>query len=211
MQTIALFGGTGKTGQEVLKQALDKGYNLRLLARTPSKINIDDPKLVTLQGDVLNPQDVHEVVKGSDIIISVFGQVKGSPKDVQTRGTQHIIDAMEKENLKRIISLSGGGLPFPEKDEPKIFDHLIRTVMKIFVPGILKDAKGHHQVLQESNTEWTIVRGPVLTEQEKKGTYRVGWVGVNSGSKIGRADLADFILTVMEERSFIRQMPFVSY
>jgi len=39
---------------------------------------------------------------------------------------------MKGKNVERIISLSGGGLPFPEKDEPKFADKLIRTIMKIY-------------------------------------------------------------------------------
>jgi hypothetical protein len=38
------------------------------------------------------------------------------------------------------------------------------------------------------------VHGPVLTEGEKKGEYRVGYVGKNSGFNISRTDVADFML-----------------
>jgi len=129
---------------------------------------------------------------------------------VQTRGTGHIVKAMQEENVERIISLSGGGLPFPEKDQPKIPDHLIRFIMKIFVPNVLKDAKNHHELLKNSDREWTIIRGPRLTDAPEQGDYRVGWVGVNASTKIGRANLADFILREMEQREFSYQMPFVS-
>jgi hypothetical protein len=83
--------------------------------------------------------------------------------------------------------------------------------MKIAVPGILKDAIRHHQVLEKSGLDWVIVRGPRLTNEDPRGKYRVGWVGVNASTKIGRADLADFILRLVEDEQFNRQMPFVSY
>jgi hypothetical protein len=38
----------------------------------------------------------------------------------------------------------------------------------------------------------------------------VGWVGVNASTKISRADLADFLLTQVEDERFTYQMPFVS-
>ena len=118
---------------------------------------------------------------------------------------------MKEKNITRVISLSGGGLPFPEKDEPKFADKLIRTIMKIFVPKVLNDSIKHHEVLKHSNLNWTIVRGPRLTNDTKIGTYRVGWVGVNSSTKISRADLADFLVSLLNEEKFIGQMPFVSY
>ncbi len=211
MNTIALFGGSGRTGQEFLKLALDKGYAVRALARTPAKIPQNSHQLAVIKGDVLDYDTVLETLTGADIVVSLFGHVKGSEADVQTRGTANIVKAMQAEGIQRIISLSGGGLPFPAKDQPKFADHLIRTIMKIAVPNVLKDAKNHHALLHNSDREWTIVRGPRLTDDPKKGDYRVGWVGVNASTKIGRADLADFILRELEQREFAYQMPFVSY
>ena len=83
--------------------------------------------------------------------------------------------------------------------------------MKLVVPKVLNDAVAHHEVLENSNLDWVIVRAPRLNNDSPKGTYRVGWVGVNASTKISRADLADFIITQVEENNFIHQMPFVSY
>jgi len=41
--------------------------------------------------------------------------------------------------------------------------------------------------------------------------YRVGWVGIDAGLKIGRADLAQFILKQVTDESYRSQLPFVSY
>jgi len=211
MKKIALFGGSGKTGRLFLEQALDRGYSVRVLVRNPEKVNVRHPALEVIKGDVLNEKHVSTTVKGFDIVVSLFGHVKGSSEWLQTDGTNNIIKAMKMHGVPRIISLSGGGLPYPEKDQPKFLDKMIRTLMKIAVPKILNDAIRHHQVLLESDLEWVIVRGPRLTNDPQKGEYRIGWVGVNSSTKIGRADLADFILTQVEDDRFNRQMPFVSY
>lgn len=211
MKKIALFGATGKTGQEFLKKALDAGFEIRALARNPSKLVQSSNKLKVVQGDVLDKKSVDETIAGTDIVVSLFGHVKGSPEWLQTNGTTNIVAAMKNHQVERIISLSGGGLPFPEKDQPRFPDKMIRFIMKIAVPKILNDAIKHHQVLKESGLKWTIVRGPRLTEEPEKGKYRIGWVGVNASTKIGRADLADFILRQIENEEFNHQMPFVSY
>lgn len=211
MKKIALFGASGQTGQHFLALALAKGFTVKALVRNPKSIIQNNSKLEIITGDVLNLNDVRQVVEGTDIVVSLFGHVKGSPEWLQTDGTKNIVQAMKEKNIIRIISLSGGGLPFPEKDEPKFADKLIRTIMKIFVPKILNDAIKHHEVLENSNLTWTIVRGPRLTNEPKVGTYRVGWVGVNASSKIGRADLADFLVSLVGEEKFVKQMPFVSY
>ncbi len=211
MATIALFGGSGRTGQQFLEQALEADYYIQALARAPEKIPQQSVQLHILPGDVLNPDDVERTVANADLVVSLFGHVKGSPAELQTRGTQHIVDAMKRHGVERIISLSGAGLPFPEKDQPKFMDKMIRTIMKIAVPKVLNDAIGHAEVLRNSGLSWTIVRGPRLTNGPHTGKYRVGWVGVNASTSISRADLADFILREVQEERFSSQMPFVSY
>ena len=210
MKKIALFGASGQTGQALLNKALANGYTVRALVRSPEKISQQSKHLTVIQGDVLNKQDVAKVVEGCDLVISLFGHVKGSPEWLQTNGIKNIIAAMQAQKIKKIISLSGGGLPFPEKDQPKFVDKMIRTIMKIVVPKILNDAIEHHKVLQNSGLDWIIVRGPRLNNETAKGTYKVGWVGVNASTKISRSDLADFIVTQIDDNTFIRQMPFIS-
>jgi putative NADH-flavin reductase len=210
MKTIALFGGSGQTGQAFLDKALEAGYRLRALARTPEKIPQKSERLTVLQGDVLEEQDVRHTISGTDVAVSLFGHVKGSPKWLQSDGTYNIIQAMRAENIRKIISLSGGGLPF-ERDEPKLADKLIRGIMKIAVPKVLNDAVRHAEILRSSQLDWVIVRGPRLTNEAERGDYRVGWVGVNASTSIGRKDLADFILQQVEKNDYIHQMPFVSY
>jgi len=210
MKKIALFGGTGKTGKEFLALALEEGYTVKSLVRNASKVDQQHANLEVIQGDVLDAADVEQTVAGTDIVVSLFGHVKGSPEWLQTNGTKNIVEAMKKHHVERIISLSGGGLPFPEKDKPKFPDKAIRFIMKIAVPKILNDAIEHHKVLKESELKWEIVRGPRLTDGPFTGKYRVGWVGVNASTKVSRADLAHFILKEVKEEQFVHQMPFIS-
>ena len=163
MKTIALFGASGKTGQQFLVQALAKGYTIKALVRTPGKVIQRSPQLEIVKGDVLDPEAVARVVQGADLVVSLFGRVKDSPEWLQRDGTRNIVNAMKTYGVERIISLSGGGLPFRGKDQPRLPDKLIRLVMKLAVPQLLNDAMAHHKVLEESNLQWTIVRGPMLT------------------------------------------------
>lgn len=211
MKKVALFGATGKIGQQFLQQALEKGYFIKALVRNPAKITQQSERLELIKGDVLSAVDVEKTVVNTDLVVSLFGHVKGSPPWLQTEGTTHIVNAMKKHGVGRIISLSGGGLPYPEQDQPKVADHLIRTVMKLMVPQLLKDAAKHAEVLQNSGLKWVIVRAPRVTGDPKQGTYRVGWVGVNASTKIGRADFAHFLVRQVEDEQFNFQMPFVSY
>jgi putative NADH-flavin reductase len=211
MKTIALFGGSGQTGKLFLEKALAAGFTVKALVRNPDSLNIKHPNLTIIEGNVLDVQSVNKTIEGTDMVMSLFGQVKDSPEWLQTDGTKNIVLAMKKHKVSRVVSLSGGGLPYPEKDEPKFADIMIRFIMKIAVPKILNDAIAHYKVLADSGLRWTIVRGPRLTNDPSKGEYRVGWVGVNASTKISRGDLSDFLLTQVTDESFVKQMPFVSW
>lgn len=209
MTTIAVFGASGRTGRRVVQRALAGGATVRALVRTPEKFQLKSPQLTVIAGDVLDAAAVDQVVTGSDAVISVFGHAKNSPPDLQTEGTRNIVAAMTARGVTRIVSLSGGGLPAPQ-DRPKLADKVIRFLLRRLSPQVLDDAIAHHGVLADSSVDWTIVRGPRLAEGSARGSYRVGWVGVNASTQIDRDDLADFILTQVTDTTFVRQLPFVS-
>ncbi|QOD94017.1 SDR family oxidoreductase [Chryseoglobus sp. 28M-23] len=208
-RTLALFGATGKTGRHVLAQALEAGHAVRALARRPEVLDAHE-RLTVVAGDVRDRDAVRETVRGSDAVVSVFGQVKGSPPTLQTEGTQAIVDAMAEQGIRRIISLSGGGLPAEEHDQPKVPDRFIRWLLRRLSPAVLDDAIAHLAALRASGLDWTVVRGPRLTDAPATGSYRVGWVGVNASTQIARADLARFILTQVDDDTFVHELPFVS-
>ena len=210
MTTIALFAATGKTGRRVLDRALAAGHTVRALVRDPHALLTTSPRLTVVPGDVRDPASVAETVRGADVVLSLFGQVKGSPPTLQTDGTRVIVDAMREAGVRRIVTLSGGGLRDEEHDCPKTADRVIRFLLKTLSGPVLADAEGHLKVLQASGLDWTVVRGPRLTERPGVGSYRVGWVGVNASTQISRDDLADFILTQVDDRTFVGTMPFVS-
>lgn len=209
MATIALFGATGRTGRQVLDLELASGHRVQALARQADSLTGGPEGLTVVQGDVLDAGAVLQVVTGADVVVSVFGHVKGSPARVQTDGTTVIVDAMQAAGVGRIVSLSGGGLPAPQ-DKPKLPDRLIVLALKAISGAVLADAVDHAAVLAASDLDWTIVRAPRLTDRPGRGTYRIGWVGVNASTQVSRADLAAAILDIALNDTYSHQLPFVS-
>ncbi len=193
----------------MLRRSLAAGHQVRALVRDPSKLRVADEKLTVIGGDVLDPTAVDETVAGADVVLSLFGHVKGSPRTLQTDGTRLIVTAMQKHGVTRLVTLSGGGLRAP-LDRPKPPDRIIRAALRLLSGHVLADAEGHLAVLQSSGLDWTVVRGPMLTEEPGKGRYRVGWVGVDASTRISRDDLVDFSVTQIDDETFVGRLPFVS-
>ena len=206
---LAIFGATGRTGIPLVKQALAAGYDVTALVRTPEKMPIKDARLTLVQGDAMNATDVDKVVQGADAVLSALGQTKNSPLNMQTVSTRNIIAAMKKYGVKRLVSLTGAGVDAPQ-DKPKLPNHLIKFLLKVLSGKVLKDAEGHAEVIRNSDLDWVIVRGPMLNEGPHTGKYRVGWVGINTGTRISREDVADFMLRQVTDTSHLQQAPMIS-
>ncbi len=206
---LAIFGASGRTGRPLVQQALDAGHDVIALVRTPATFPLKHERLTVVQGDAMNAADVDEVVQGADAVLSTLGQTKNSPKDMQTVATKNIVAAMQKYGITRLVSLTGAGVDAPE-DQPKLINHVIKFALKSLSGAVLADAEQHAKVLQNSTLDWVIVRGPMLTEGPHTGKYRVGWVGVNTGTRISRADVADFMLKQVTDNTYLHKAPMIS-
>jgi hypothetical protein len=66
------------------------------------------------------------------------------------------------------------------------------------------------ELVRASGLDWTIVRLPMLTDDPKSASVKVGYVGKGMGARIARADIADFILGQLDDKTWIRAAPAIS-
>ena len=207
---LAIFGASGRTGRPLVEQALAAGHDVTVLVRTPSSFPLKHERLNVVQGSVEDAAKVNQAVAGADAVLSVLGHTKSSNKDVLTVGTRNIINAMNKHGVRRLISLTGAGVRDPH-DQPKLVDKVFGFALARLQPDLLRDSENHVKVIQESDLDWIVVRGPRLTEGPRTGKYRVGYVGKDSGTQASRADIADFMLKQVTHNTYVHKLPVVSY
>ena len=206
---LAIFGASGRTGRPLVEQALAAGHDVTALVRSPARLLMTHQRLRIVEGDVLDAAAVDSTVDHADAVLSALGQAKGAPRDLMTVATRNIIAAMRRHRVKRIISLTGAGVAAPQ-DHPKLMNHIIKLTLMTLSGPVLRDAEAHAKLLEASGLDWTIVRGPMLNEGPHTGNYRVGWVGVNTGARIARADVADFMLKQLTDKTYLKQAPMIS-
>ena len=108
---ITLLGSTGSLGQECLQQCLDAGHAMTVLVRSPSKLPDSAKDLITIiEGDALSLDDVMTAMpQSTDAILFAVGvDEKTSPQDLCTDVTRHILEAMKKINIPRLVWCGGG-------------------------------------------------------------------------------------------------------
>lgn len=198
--TIAIFGASGKTGMQVVQQALEQGYGVTAFVRTPEKMTIQHDRLKLVQGDVTNPDAVDQAVAGADAVIVALGSKPDGTDIVMEEGTTNIINAMNRHKVQRIIVMSS----YPMSGSPEGIAFLKSMGMDdgqiAAVKPVLDDKTKQEQAVRESGLSWTIVWPLMLTDGAKTGQYRANEkLDVKSGDTISRADVADFMLKAITD------------
>lgn len=204
----AIFGGTGKTGQHLVKQALDGGHKVVMLARNPVTFTIQHPNLTILQGDILDAERVEATIEGVDAVISVLGPRSNNPEFVISQGTDHILNAMKRHNVQRIIISAGAGVRDP-LDKPKFIDHLFGFLLNLLSKNAVEDMKQVVAKVRHSDRDWSVIRVPMLTDQPSQGTLKIGYVG-DITSRLSRADMAAFMLKQLDDDTYLKKAPAIS-
>ncbi len=210
---LAIFGGSGRTGQHLVRGALEQGYQVSALARTPEKlsglVSPGDARLTVIRGDLSDAAAIEQVIAGVDAVISTLGPTSNQPTFEVSQGTRLILETMQRHGVRRIIISAGAGVGDPA-DSPRLFNHLINFLLKTTAKNVYLDMVKTVELVRASDLDWTVVRVPMLTDDPPKGQIRVGMVGDGMGPRITRADMADYLLQQVESRQQLHRAPAIS-
>jgi len=202
---IAVIAADGRSGQAFVKAALDSGHSVRAGVHGKNPF-FAHPGLAVIRCDATDEQQVIELLRASDAVVSLIGHVKGSQADVQTRAIRTVISAMKQRGLTRIISLTGTGVRI-KGDKPSLLDKLANAIIVRIDPDRIHDGIAHVKVLHGSGMDYTVLR--VL----KLGNGTAGKFGLNGHGPAklltSRTEVAAAILDCLEDNRYIRQHPVI--
>ena len=207
---LLVFGSTGGTGRELLKQALDQGHNVVAYARNPAKIDdIQHASLQVVRGDVLDSAVVERAVAGQEAVLSTIG-AGAERTTLREDGTRNIVEAMEKTGVQRLICQSSLGVGDSRTNLPFFTKYII---VSLFLRHAFADHERQEAIVKQSSLDWTIVRPPHLTDGPRTGAYRHGLPTTDTRitGKISRADVADFMLKQLTDDTYLHKTPGLSY
>lgn len=207
---LLIFGSTGGTGRELVKQALDQDHEISAFARSPEKLDdIAHANLEVVRGDVLDLNGVENAVAGHDAVLCAIGAGAGRTT-LREEGTRNVVQAMEKTGVRRLICLSSLGVG-ESRANLSFFTKYV--IVPVFLRHAFADHERQEAVVKESSLDWTIVRPPHLKDGPRTGEYRHGFPTTDKDieGKISRADVADFMVKELTDATYLRQTPGVSY
>ena len=204
---LLILGGTGRVGSHLVNEALQDGHHVSILVRTTEKIQTHHDNLTVIQGNVLNKEDVERAMHGIDVVMSALNTDGGT---TLSESMPLIINAMEKEDIKRIITIGTAGIL-----QSRVSPELLRYQSSESKRNLTRAAEEHHKVyemLHRSNLDWTIVCPTYLPDGEKLGNYRTERNFLpEDGSKISVPDTADFAFIQLQSSKYIKARVGIAY
>lgn len=195
---ITIFGATGRVGNEILQRALKDGHRVKALVRTPSKLTPHE-NLTILEGDIRKQQSVSEAIKGADAVFSAIGTDKTT---TLTDAIPLIIEAMQKEEIKRIVTIGTAGI-LQSRTNPEAYRFQSTESKRRLTFAAEEHAKAYEQ-LAATNLEWTVVCPTYLPDGKATGQWRIERNFLpEDGVKISVGDTAEFAYKELLDPQFI--------
>ncbi|MBJ3762625.1 NAD(P)H-binding protein [Maribius pontilimi] len=209
--TLAVFGATGATGAEVVRQAAARGHRVRAIEPGWP----DDPGLPegveTRVADVLT-DDLSDVIAGCDVVISAIGlglspRTVLSPPPLYTEGALHMIDAMRAQGLSRLIVVSASFVETLDRGP-----HWFRATTGLALERVFTQMGEMERILRAAgDIDWTAVRPGWLMQGDLTADYTVTPDVIPQDLiRTRHADLAHFILHCAETGDWSRATPAIA-
>lgn len=196
---LIIFGATGQTGQELVKQAIAHDHDVTAFVRNPDKLALQDERLRVVTGDVLNQEDVNAALAGQDAVLTALGTESLAYSGFLERSLVRIINAMKVSGVTRIGYVASAGV---DKELPGAQGLLAQQILK----NPLRDHRQAIDLLKQADVDYTVARPLRLMNGPLTGMYRQAADGVPDQAKqINRAYVAHFLLGAIEQDESIRE------
>ena len=206
---IAVIGGSGGVGLACVREALARGHEVRMFARSATRTGLSHERLAKLDGDALVGADVARALDGTDAVLQTLGvpldlKLVTGPITLFSAATRVLLPAMRAAGVRRLVALTG----FGAGDSYPAVTALQRPGFKLLLGKAYADKGEQERMIRASELTWTIARPGVLRNGPKTGSYRVlvdpeRW----RNGVVRRADVADFMVTAAQSSEYAGEAP----
>lgn len=221
---LVILGATGGVGHHILNGAIERGAEVTVIARDKSRLKVDAPcEVAEFDLQAASPDQLAATIASNDVVISALGSRTPHDRGVLARAAETTVATMRRAGVTRYLGISAAPVatvpsparPNPPKHDPGddfIARHVMMPIIKrIFAEGYA-DSSLMEDVIRASDLDWTLVRPPRLMDNPATGAYRTSIdTNLPHGRKIGRADLATYILDAVADSHTFRHSVGIAY
>ncbi|CAM2773460.1 NAD(P)-dependent oxidoreductase [Skermania piniformis] len=201
---VLVIGATGGSGRAVVAELLARGHRVTAFSRHASGL-ATAPQLRAVDGDATDPAAVDAVVPGHDAVVIALGisenplRVRlrgpaGTAADVRSAGTRHVIAAMQRNGIHRLVVQSTYGVG-ATAGRLGVVDRLFFAVL---IKGQAADHERQEQLVRASGLDWVIVQPIHLHDSRVGAGAFVSETGEVVGRKVSRGQVATVLADAAE-------------
>jgi putative NADH-flavin reductase len=73
---LFVIGATGRTGREIVEQALARGHDVTAFVRSPESISQRNERLTIVRGNAMDENELRGAMQNHDAVVSTLGSRK---------------------------------------------------------------------------------------------------------------------------------------
>lgn len=208
---VAVVGATGRTGRQVVEQALTRGDHVTALARRPEAMRMQHENLAIAAADVLHPDHLVAALAGSEAVVSALGIGKSREATViYSEGIKNVLRAMGDNGIGKVAVISAAPVG-PRAEQPFLERRVLMPVLEHVFGPTYDDMRRMEALLRDSDVDWVSLRPPRLVNNPAIGRYRVASDGpLPRARSITFSDLATALLDSLDREELFRRAAFVA-
>jgi putative NADH-flavin reductase len=207
---ILVLGATGGTGRLIVDQAVARGHDVAVLVRSAEKAkDLKGAKIIV--GDARDETALRQAVKGRDAVVSALGTPASPFKEVAllSTATRALVNAMEAENVSRLVCITGIGAGDSAGHGGFLFDNVI---FPLLLRKVYADKDRQEAIVKKSRLAWVLVRPSILNNKPGRGTIKaLEDLADFHGGRISRQDVAKFVLDQLSADVWLRRTPLITW
>ncbi|MBM9469171.1 NAD(P)-dependent oxidoreductase [Nakamurella leprariae] len=199
--SFLVFGGTGRTGQHFVRLAFEQGHSVRVLARTPSKLQHPHADLKVLRRSISGPLDLDALLGGVDAVVAMIGNASAQhDRAVNTGFVQALVPAMRRTGVSRLLYQAGGLSATPDKRLPWPLLVLRSTLARRNIGQHKDEAVMRYLDQYARDIEWIVHRAGIGSDGPSKGQLHRSR---NRTSIATFVDCAEYTLRAVQDPSAV--------
>jgi putative NADH-flavin reductase len=194
---LFVIGATGRTGQEIVQQALERSHHVTAFVRAPQSVALRHEHLMAVKGNATDENQLYDAMQNHDAVLSALGPREVfKPSSLLHDSALATTRAMQRSGVKRLLILSAAAH----------FPGVPNRIVSFILRNHMRDSLAMEKVVQDSGLDWTIARPPRLTQKQ----YTIYRSREDAAPRIGftlsRKAVAAFMLDVIEQKKHVRKV-----
>jgi uncharacterized protein YbjT (DUF2867 family) len=209
---VLVVGASGGSGLATVESLLAAGYEVTAFARKPDRLKHLGGRMRFVSGDATDPIAIDRAVAGHDAVIVTLGIRESALRvrflgaactsmDVRSRGTRHVITAMRRQGISRLLVQSSFGVGPTRSRLPLAYRLIFALLLK---PQII-DTESQEREVRDSGLDWIILQPVGLNDRVLDAAPYVSSTGETRSMEVSRKQVGGLFADLIQGPKYIGQ------